>query len=70
MIARTLLDDSLSTDEWKKNFRGRDILKHFTGDFCRGIRYEMFRDLIISVMVNDGYQPDGMKSVIQGIMDD
>ena len=65
---RTVLEESLDSEGWKKHFRGRDILKRFAGEFCNGIRYEMFRDLIISTMVNDSYQPEGMKRVIEKIV--
>ncbi|UJP05240.1 MAG: ATP-binding protein [Nitrosomonas sp.] len=67
---RATLEKSLDSDDWKKHFRGRDVLKRFAGEFCNGIRYEMFRDLIISTMVNDSFQPEGMKKVIQRIVEE
>ncbi len=65
---RTVLEESLNSEDWKTHFRGRDILKRFAGEFCSGIRYEMFRDLIVSTMVSDSYQPEGMKRVIEQIV--
>lgn len=65
---QTTLEKSLDSEDWKKHFRGRDILKRFAGEFCNGIRYEMFRDLVISTMVTDSFQPEGMKKVIQRIV--
>lgn len=65
---REILENSLDSDNWKKHFRGRDVLKRFAGEYCSGIRYEMFRDLIISTMVSDSFQPEGMKLVIEKIV--
>lgn len=65
-----LLETSLDTDEWKRHYRGRDILKTFTSKHCNGIRYEMFRDLIISTMSNESFKPEGMSSVIAEISND
>ena len=64
------LTQSLETEDWKKHFRGRDILKVFAGDYVPGMRYGYFRDLIISQMSNANYQPGGMKSVLDQIVND
>ncbi len=60
----------LQNESWKKHFKGREILRAFAGEFLQGMRYEYFRDLIISQMVNEGYQPDGMKAVLDQILAD
>lgn len=60
--------NSLRDDSWKKVFNGRNILKLFTGQI-QGIRYDRFRNLIIAKMKNAGYQPEGMKKVIDQIID-
>ena len=65
-----LLSDSLRTDEWRKMFRGRDILRRFCGKHVQGMRYEYFRDLIVSQMVSAGYEPEGMKAVLDEILSD
>ena len=67
---RKVLDQSLREGSWKKHFKGRDILRAFVGKYVQGMRYEYFRDLIISQMVNSGHQPDGMKSVLDKIVQD
>ena len=67
---REILKESLNTGDWKKHFKGRDILSVFAGDYVRGLGYEFFRNLIISQMVNAGYQPQGMKAVLDGIVND
>ena len=65
-----LLKASLSDGEWRKNFRGRDILRVFAGENVQGMQYVYFRDLIISQMANSGYQPKGMKDILDKIVSD
>ena len=67
---REVLSRSLSTGDWKKHFKGRDILRAFVGEYVRGMRYELFRNLLISQMVNSGHQPEGMKAVLDKILND
>ena len=67
---RQVLQASLENGDWKKHFKGREILRAFAGEFLPGMRYEYFRDLIISQMVNDGYQPEGMRAVLDQILGD
>ena len=64
------LADSLETDEWTERFRGRDVLSAFVGKYVPGMRYEYFRDLVISQMASAGYQPPGMKTVLDQILAD
>ena len=65
-----VLSRSLREGAWKKHFKGRDILRTFVGKYVRGMRYEYFRDMIISQMVNSSYQPEGMKAVLDKIVND
>lgn len=65
---RKFYSKTLTTDKWMKKLKGRSILKRFVGKYVQGIRYEAFRDLIISKMASDGYQPIGMKRVITQIL--
>ena len=67
---RQVLEDSLIEGDWKKHFKGRDILREFAGEYLRGMRYEYFRDLIISEMATSGHQPEGMKAVLDKILND
>ena len=67
---RKVLSHSLTTKEWKKQFRGRDILRRFCGEYVQGMRYEYFRDLIITQMVSAGYEPEGMKAILDQILSD
>jgi predicted ATPase len=62
--------ESLSSGTWVSNFRGRDIIKRFVSKHGQSISYEIFRNLILSKMQDDGYKPIGMNNVISKIMRD
>ncbi|MDE0152629.1 MAG: AAA family ATPase [Gammaproteobacteria bacterium] len=64
------LEEALGTDDWKEMFRGRDILKEFSGLHCNGLPYERFRDMIVNRMQQRGYQPSGMRAVLRKINND
>ncbi|WP_026753427.1 AAA family ATPase [Sediminibacter sp. Hel_I_10] len=59
---------ALKDNTWKSIFNGRNILKCFTNKI-NIIRYEQFRNLIISKMKNENHKPEGMKKVIDQILD-
>lgn len=64
------LEDDLTSGGWLRKFRGRDVLKNFLRGPMKGIvRYEVFRDLIIAKMRLNQLQPEGMKAVIEHILD-
>ena len=65
---RQALLEALATEEWKKHFRGRDILRKFAGEYVQGMNYTYFRELIISQMSSAGYQPGGMKDILDQIL--
>jgi predicted ATPase len=65
---RQNLEDSLIDNLWKSDINGRMILKKFVGKYCSGVRYERFRNLIISKMKADNFQPKGMKKVVETIL--
>lgn len=67
---RQALTQALNSEDWKKHFRGRDILQEFAGEYLRGMPYVYFRELVISQMSSAGYQPPGMKAVLDQIVDD
>lgn len=58
---------SLDSDLWRKQHRGRDILKRFAGRNVREVKYETLRNLIMSKMATIGHQPIGMKRIIDEI---
>ncbi|WP_157346953.1 AAA family ATPase [Bradyrhizobium pachyrhizi] len=66
---RTEFESNLGDGSWIKTFRGRDILRRFAGKSIVPIQYEVFRNLILSRMQDDGYQPKGMKEVIDKILE-
>lgn len=61
---------ALDDGTWVSKFRGREVLKRFAGKHVRGIPYEAFRDLILARMVDDSYQPAGMRTVVEMILRD
>jgi hypothetical protein len=67
---RKELESDLESDQWLLTFRGRDVLKRFIGRFVRGVGYEVFRDLVVARMRDDGYQPPGMQEVLGKILAD
>lgn len=63
--------ESFLTDEWKKKFKGREILKQYVSEYTGGkVSYLVFRDLILSRMRDSRYQPGGMNKVIESIIND
>jgi hypothetical protein len=58
----------LDTDAWKKTFRGREVLALFVNRHAQGVNYEGFRNLIIARMREKGFQPPGMKEVLDKIL--
>ncbi|MCG2579128.1 AAA family ATPase [Dechloromonas sp. XY25] len=59
---------ALKSDEWMKQFQGREILKRFTGRFWKHSNYELFRDLVVAKMRDAQYQPAGMINVLNNIL--
>lgn len=62
------LEAALANNQWKAVFRGRDILNIFVSQHVSGINYEIFRNLIVNGMREEGYQPSGMNEVIETIL--
>ena len=61
---------SLTTDTWRVEFRGRDVLKRFVSREVKIVRYEVFRDLILARMREADFQPSNMAEILTKIMDD
>ncbi len=64
------LSHSLRSGDWRREFRGRDVLRAFAGKHLPGMRYEYFRDLIVGIMANQGHQPQGMRAVLDRVLDE
>lgn len=61
--------ESLSDGTWVKKYRGRDILKRFVGKHGPSVSYEIFRNLILSRMQDEKYQPEGMAVIVTKILE-
>lgn len=63
------LQDALSDGTWVKEFPGRSILKRFVAKELAGkASYEGFKNLIVDQMVDAGYEPPGMRTIIDIIL--
>jgi AAA ATPase domain len=60
-------ETALGADSWRKRFRGRDVLSRFCGRINK-VSYEVLRNLIVADMRGAGFQPPGMKSVVDKIL--
>jgi hypothetical protein len=73
-VIRNRLSQNLKSDEWRKTFKGREVLRQFVHQYVskrvRRIGYEEFRDLVIGRMRDAGFEPPGMKKVIDAILKD
>lgn len=67
--SRLELTNSFMNEDWLKIFKGREILKSYSSRKAT-LRYEQFRNLIISKMAYDNYEPIGMKKVLEIIIND
>jgi len=62
------MQTDLLSGEWKKTFRGRDILKRFVGKHGNSVSYEVFRNLIIARMKDQNFKPQGMSTILNEIL--
>jgi hypothetical protein len=65
---RSQIETAFGDGSWKKLLPGREILKAFVSQQKIQISYEALRNLIVSRMVDSGFQPEGMKRVIMEIV--
>ena len=54
-------------NDWKKVFRGRDILRQFVHLHAQKTGYETVRDMIVKEMADTGTKPPGMLQVLNAI---
>ena len=64
---REVLENAVDGDDWKKEFRGRDLLKQFANQYTAGVRYEMLRDMLVNAMAEQELRPPGMLLVLEKI---
>jgi putative AbiEii toxin of type IV toxin-antitoxin system len=60
----------LDSEEWKKTFQGREVLKRFVGSHWSGSDYKLFRDLLVAKMRDRKVKPASMKKVLDAILGD
>ncbi|WBY16053.1 AAA family ATPase [Erythrobacteraceae bacterium WH01K] len=61
------LDASFADGSWRGTIPGRPILKRFVSRVELGVAYEPFRNLIITRMADDGFEPEGMQQVLRKV---
>lgn len=67
---RVEIQDSLVDGSWKKKLPGRDILKQFVNIADISVKYEIFRNLLLTRMADKGIKPLGMRNIINKICKD
>ena len=53
--------------EWRRVFRGRDVLAEFTTRYGKGLNYQRMRDMIVNAMAERGHRPSGMLQILAAI---
>ena len=61
-----LTSRAIEENQWKKEFRGREILGVFAGRYG-GMRYETMRNMIINTMAEGNQRPPGMLRILERI---
>jgi predicted ATPase len=69
-LFRTEIEQSFGDGTWRQNLPGRDILKQFVALESLPVGYEVLRNLVLSRMAEKGFQPPGMKVVIDKVVAD
>lgn len=65
---KTEIESGFASGQWKLILPGREILKFFVNDQRLAVPYDTLRNLIVSRMVDHGFQPPGMKEIITEIV--
>jgi hypothetical protein len=65
---RARYEGDLRNGDWRKSFKGREILKDFANHHGGGIKYVQFRNLVLARMRSSGYQPEEMRTVLGMIL--
>ncbi|WP_066527493.1 AAA family ATPase [Sphingobium sp. EP60837] len=65
---REQIEQAFADGSWRARLPGRDILRAYASKLPNGISYEVLRNMILSRMVDTGYRPEGMISVINEII--
>lgn len=65
---RADIEQSFSDGSWKERLPGREILQAFVNGLEGSVNYRTFRNLILSRMIDEGVRPEGMQTVVDGIL--
>ena len=65
---RRELDRDLRSGSWRTNWPGREILGRFTDRHGGGVSSDVIRNLIVPRMERSGFEPAGMKRVVDAIL--
>ena len=65
-VRRDTLEKAVGANAWKKEFRGREILRVFSSRYG-GMRYETMRDMVINTMADRNQRPPGMLRILERI---
>jgi hypothetical protein len=59
----------LDDETWLREFPGREILKEFKSTHPGlSVSYDIFRNMVVSKMVDAGFQPSGMRAMIDRVL--
>lgn len=64
---REVLESAVRDEGWKREFKGRDLLRKFAGLYTGGVRYEVLRDMIVNTMAEREIRPAGMLRILEKI---
>lgn len=65
---RKKIEESFADGSWMKGMPGRDILRQYVAGLPNGISYDVFKNMILRRFVDVGYQPNGMKEVLDKVL--
>jgi hypothetical protein len=65
---KTHIERAFGDGSWRKILPGREILKALVSLQRLPVSYDVLRNLIVSRMVDSGFKPEGMKTVIMEII--
>jgi hypothetical protein len=67
---RADFEECFAYGTWRTNLPGREILKRFVEATKLPVRYEVFRNLLVTRMAEASHQPAGMKEILLKIVND
>jgi len=65
---RQSVEAAFADGSWRRNLPGREILRAFRSLRGLPVTYDVFRNLIVSRMVELGHKPEGMKVIVDKVL--